>query len=205
MPLFAAAICCWSRSAACVSPVPTSTFDSSRPDLSSGSNPLLMTFTAMPLATSPALYPPMPSASTARPASPSTKTESSLCERTIPGCERMAQSSAVRSFIGGDSGGSGGRWMAIRSASVTGTLVWRECRAARRARRSLNSAADSRAGSIRARLLLPAREPDPGGHDDGDARDGSEPVQRRRVALDPRLDHDVLGRDLAGEVPEQPA
>src|SRR5207245_4332181 len=40
--------------------------------------------TAMPLATSPALCPPMPSASTSRPMSGSTAMVSSLCSRTLP-------------------------------------------------------------------------------------------------------------------------
>src|ERR1700682_1820292 len=92
MPLLASAICCCSSNAACVSPLLMSTLESSRPDLSSSSMPVLMTLTAMPLATPPALYPPMPSARTARPDSPSTNTESSLCVRTIPGWERLATS-----------------------------------------------------------------------------------------------------------------
>src|SRR5262249_45205455 len=50
--------------------------------------------TAIPLATSPALYPPMPSASTARPISGSAAMLSSLCERTMPGCVAVAISRA---------------------------------------------------------------------------------------------------------------
>src|ERR1041385_2796207 len=49
---------------------------------------------AMPLATSPALYPPMPSASTTRPWSPSEAIESSLWDLTIPGSVQLATSSA---------------------------------------------------------------------------------------------------------------
>src|SRR5690554_4182270 len=41
-------------------------------------------WTAMPLATSPALYPPMPSASTMRPVSGSEPIASSLCSLTLP-------------------------------------------------------------------------------------------------------------------------
>src|SRR5262245_7253186 len=46
----------------------------------------------MPLATSPALYPPMPSASTTRPLPGSAAIESSLCERTMPGSVQVATS-----------------------------------------------------------------------------------------------------------------
>src|SRR4051812_27460829 len=46
---------------------------------------VMITVVAMPLATSPALYPPMPSASTTTPFAASEATESSLCERTMPG------------------------------------------------------------------------------------------------------------------------
>src|SRR5271166_2058438 len=45
---------------------------------------LMIVLTAMPLATSPALYPPMPSASTNRPISASEPIISSLCSRTLP-------------------------------------------------------------------------------------------------------------------------
>ena len=45
---------------------------------------LVMVLTAMPLATSPALYPPMPSASTNKPTSTSEAMVSSLCSRTRP-------------------------------------------------------------------------------------------------------------------------
>ena len=59
--------------------------------------------TAMPLATSPALYPPMPSASTASPISVSMARLSSLWERTMPGSVLLAIFSAlVRSIIGRD-------------------------------------------------------------------------------------------------------
>src|SRR5512134_1078285 len=44
----------------------------------------------MPLATSPALYPPMPSASTTSPFTGSAAIESSLCERTMPGSVHVA-------------------------------------------------------------------------------------------------------------------
>src|SRR5262249_46246204 len=54
----------------------------------------MSTVVAMPLATSPALYPPIPSASTTRPFSPSEAIESSLCARTIPGSVQLAISSA---------------------------------------------------------------------------------------------------------------
>src|SRR6185295_17436394 len=54
----------------------------------------MITVVAMPLATSPALYPPMPSASTTRPFSPSDAIESSLWARTIPGSVQLAISSA---------------------------------------------------------------------------------------------------------------
>src|SRR5437870_8620922 len=58
-----------------------------------------MTVVAMPLATSPALYPPMPSASTTRPFAASAAIESSLCERTIPGSVQLEISSTcVRSM-----------------------------------------------------------------------------------------------------------
>src|SRR5688572_11898327 len=49
-----------------------------------------MTVVAMPLATSPALYPPMPSASTTSPFAASAAIESSLCERTMPGSVQLA-------------------------------------------------------------------------------------------------------------------
>src|SRR5262249_51193603 len=52
-----------------------------------------------PLATSPALYPPIPSASTTRPFSPSEAIESSLCARTIPGSVQLAISSAPDKVI----------------------------------------------------------------------------------------------------------
>ena len=54
----------------------------------------MITVVAMPLATSPALYPPMPSASTTRPLSPSEAIESSLWDLTIPGSVQLAISSA---------------------------------------------------------------------------------------------------------------
>src|SRR5262245_15475572 len=54
----------------------------------------MITVVAMPLATSPALYPPIPSASTTRPFSPSDAIESSLWARTIPGSVQLAISSA---------------------------------------------------------------------------------------------------------------
>ena len=50
----------------------------------------MITVVAMPLATSPALYPPMPSASTTRPFAASAAIESSLCERTMPGSVQLA-------------------------------------------------------------------------------------------------------------------
>src|SRR5512135_2847350 len=50
----------------------------------------VMTVVAMPAATSPALYPPIPSASTAMPCAASVATASSLCERTIPGSVELA-------------------------------------------------------------------------------------------------------------------
>src|SRR3977135_1187836 len=53
----------------------------------------MITVVAMPLATSPALYPPMPSASTTRPWSPSDAIESSLWDLTIPGSVQLATSS----------------------------------------------------------------------------------------------------------------
>src|SRR6185369_11581334 len=46
-----------------------------------------------PLATSPALYPPIPSASTTKPFAGSEAIESSLCERTIPGSVALVISS----------------------------------------------------------------------------------------------------------------
>src|SRR3954462_2205051 len=61
-----------------------------------------ITVVAMPLATSPALYPPMPSARTTRPFAGSAAIESSLCERTIPGSVQVAISSVcVRSMYSG--------------------------------------------------------------------------------------------------------
>src|ERR1044071_970291 len=54
---------------------------------------LTITLVAMPLATSPALSPPMPSASTTSPCAASVAIESSLCERTIPGSVQLAISS----------------------------------------------------------------------------------------------------------------
>src|SRR5688500_9676651 len=60
----------------------------------------MITVVAMPLATSPALYPPMPSASTTRPLAASAAIESSLCERTMPGSVQVAISRAwVRSVL----------------------------------------------------------------------------------------------------------
>ena len=53
----------------------------------------MITLVAMPLATSPALYPPMPSASTTSPWAASVAIESSLCARTIPGSVQLAISS----------------------------------------------------------------------------------------------------------------
>src|SRR5437773_9358759 len=54
----------------------------------------MITVVAMPLATSPALYPPMPSASTTSPWFPSDAIESSLWDLTIPGSVQLATSSA---------------------------------------------------------------------------------------------------------------
>jgi hypothetical protein len=54
----------------------------------------MITVVAMPLATSPALYPPIPSASTTSPFSPSEAIESSLCARTMPGSVQLAISNA---------------------------------------------------------------------------------------------------------------
>src|SRR5258705_4773625 len=59
----------------------------------------MITVVAMPLATSPALYPPMPSASTTRPWSPSDAIESSLWDLTIPGSVQLAISSAPDKVI----------------------------------------------------------------------------------------------------------
>src|SRR3972149_10702597 len=58
-----------------------------------------MTVVAMPLATSPALYPPMPSARTTRPLDASEATESSLCERTIPGSVSLTICRACSRFM----------------------------------------------------------------------------------------------------------
>src|SRR5688572_21345516 len=75
----------------------------------------MITVVAMPLATSPALYPPMPSASTTSPFAASAAIESSLCERTMPGSVQLAISrTCVRSmpFLDFDvhaAGGRGGR------------------------------------------------------------------------------------------------
>src|SRR6266702_3817771 len=55
---------------------------------------VMITVVAMPLATSPALYPPMPSASTTSPWFPSDAIESSLWDLTIPGSVQLATSSA---------------------------------------------------------------------------------------------------------------
>src|SRR4051812_20510768 len=70
----------------------------------------------MPLATSPALYPPMPSASTTSPFAASAATESSLCERTMPGSVALAMSKvcfrsirAGRSELDVDRAAGGGR------------------------------------------------------------------------------------------------
>src|SRR5580658_258227 len=62
-------------------------------------NSVTISVVAIPLATSPALYPPMPSASTTRPWRTSVDTESSLCERTMPGSETLATSRRVERSI----------------------------------------------------------------------------------------------------------
>src|SRR5260221_13581950 len=61
----------------------------------------MITVVAIPLATSPALYPPMPSASTTNPLAASAATESSLCDRTMPGSVELVISRIwVRSILG---------------------------------------------------------------------------------------------------------
>ena len=54
----------------------------------------------MPLATSPALYPPMPSASTNSPISGRDSIQSSLWSRTRPGSVRLADWSDCERFMG---------------------------------------------------------------------------------------------------------
>src|SRR5262245_3308659 len=87
----------WSAiSRSTLAPSSFSLFFSPRAFLSS----TLMSSTAIPLATSPALYPPIPSASTASPNVASAAMLSSLCDRTIPGWVAVATSStALRSVI----------------------------------------------------------------------------------------------------------
>ena len=62
--------------------------------------PSEMSDVAMPLATSPALYPPMPSARTKSPRSGRDSMQSSLWSRTRPGSVRLADWSACETLIG---------------------------------------------------------------------------------------------------------
>jgi hypothetical protein len=90
---------------------------------------VVMTVVAIPLATSPALYPPIPSASTTSPLAASEAIESSLCDRTMPGSVQLAISRVcVRSMRrararcprlcpSAAAGGSGGRGSARRGAA----------------------------------------------------------------------------------------
>src|SRR5258708_37888890 len=90
----------------------------------------------MPLATSPALYPPMPSASTTSPLAASAATESSLCDRTMPGSVELVISRTwVRSILG---------WMTVSELKNSSKLD--VDRAARRRRgRRRGRAAERRA------------------------------------------------------------
>ena len=87
-------------SAACVSPVWTSTLERSRPDTSSGIMPLLIDVdgdAARDLAGVVAAH---AVGEHGEAASPSTKIASSLCARTMPGWDRLATSSALAAGFG---------------------------------------------------------------------------------------------------------
>src|SRR5258708_3903732 len=108
---------------------------------------VMITVVAMPLATSPALYPPMPSASTTSPFAASAATESSLCDRTMPGSlELLISTTWVRSILG---------WMAVSELKNSSKLDV-DCAAGRRRRRRSGCPAERRAQ--RARELLPGLE-----------------------------------------------
>src|SRR5947207_217640 len=132
----------------------------------------------------------MPSASTASPASPSTKTESSLCVRTIPGWERLATSRETRSLIG--------RRSSWRPAECSLRVRWGRPSAAS-VRRSCRQR--ERPPSMRDRSPAPPGEPKAHDDDDRNAGDKSEydeqPVAFRRCgnADDVVEAHDQVGDD----------
>src|SRR6266542_2291138 len=134
----------------------------------------------------------MPSASTASPASPSTKTESSLCVRTIPGWERLATSRETRSLIGPRSS-----W---RPAECSLRVRWGRPSAAS-VRRSCRQR--ERPPSMRDRSPAPPGEPKAHGDDGGESERRHDPGDLGSVRRDPRLQRRVLDHHLARDIPQQ--
>src|SRR4051812_6980438 len=150
---------------------------------------VMITVVAMPLATSPALYPPMPSASTTRPFAASAATESSLCERTMPGSVALAMSKVC-----------------FRSMRVDRSKLDVHRAAGGGRRRGAGERGAQRAGEFLAglealRRILRERRFDEGGDALRDGRVHAADVGRRLIGdLEHELGHRfALERQLAGE------
>src|SRR5215831_862372 len=131
----------------------------------------------------------MPSAKMASPDSGSTYTESSLCVRTIPGCDRLATSSGERALM----------------ARVPGTDSRDEWRLAmlRFLEVSLQGATGQGESSRLPGARPPADQPRPDGNHRAEARERSDRRELRRVLGDPWRNDRVLDRHLARDVTEQ--